>query len=86
MPGLFERFFGSLVRFLLAGVVGYLVRKGVIAGDLGEELLIAAAIGIPTLIWSLWQKYKDRLKFLKALELPAGTTETRVEAEIKKPA
>ncbi|HMV47816.1 MAG TPA: hypothetical protein PLD20_00895 [Blastocatellia bacterium] len=75
MPGLFERFFGAVTRFLLAGLVGYLVRKGVIDGSLAEELLVAAAIGIPTLLWSLWQKYRDRLKILKALELPAGTTE-----------
>lgn len=83
MPGLFERFFGSVVRFLLAGVTGYLVRKGVIDNSLGEEVLAAAAIGIPTLLWSLWQKYKERLKFLKALDVPAGTSERQVEIALK---
>jgi len=81
---LFLKFFGSLTRFALAGVVGWLVNKGVIDGSLGEELLLAAVIGIPTLIWSLWQKYKDRLKFVTALNLPAHSTEDDVKAVIKR--
>lgn len=81
---LFLKFFGSVTRFALAGIVGWLVNKGVIEGSLGEELLIAAAIGIPTLLWSLWQKYKDRLKFVTALTLPANSTEDDVKAVIKR--
>ena len=81
---LFLKFFGSVTRFALAGIVGWLVNKGVIEGSLGEELLIAAALGIPTLLWSLWQKYKDRLKFVTALTLPANSTEDDVKAVIKR--
>ncbi len=80
---LFKKFFGALTRFALAGVVGFLVRKGVIDGALGEELLLAAVIGIPTLIWSLWQKYKDRLRFLTALSLPANSRPELVDATLE---
>lgn len=82
IPELFARFFGSLTRFALAGAVGWLVKKGVIDGKLGDDLLVAAVIAIPTLIWSLWQKYKDRLQFVTALGLPAGSTERDVKAVI----
>lgn len=81
---LFLKFFGSVTRFALAGVVGWLVKKGVIDGNLGEELLLAAVVGIPTLLWSLWQKYKDRLKFVTALSLPPGSTPEDVDAVIKR--
>lgn len=74
IPELFQKFFGSVTRYLLIGVAGYLVQKGVISEDLSTELLAAAAVGIPALIWGLWSKYKDQLHFLAALKLPANAT------------
>lgn len=74
VPELFARFFGSLTRFALAGVVGWLITKGVIDDSLGSDLLAAAVVGVPTLIWGFYQKYKDQLKLSKALTLPAGST------------
>ena len=74
VPELFARFFGSLTRFALAGIVGWLVTKGVIDNALGTDLLAAAVIAIPTLIWSVYQKHKDQLKISTALALPANST------------
>lgn len=82
MNELFARFFGALTRFLLAGIAGWFVKKGIIDDNLSTDLLAAAVIGIPTLIWSLYQKYKDRVKFLTALQLPVGSTESDVEAVV----
>ncbi len=83
MPVVIQKFIGALVAFSLAGTVGYLVAKGVITGDLGKELIEAAVIAVPTLIWRLYQKYKDHLKFLTALDLPAGSTSADVDRAIK---
>ncbi|MGE0133055.1 MAG: hypothetical protein AB7U82_33680, partial [Blastocatellales bacterium] len=58
------------------------VKRGVIDGTLGDDLILAATIAIPTLIWSIWQKYKDRLNFVTALGLPANSTEGDVKAVI----
>jgi hypothetical protein len=70
---------GSILRFLLAGVFGYLVEKGVWTGEQSATFLSAAVVGILALGWSLWNKYKSRIKLVTALASQPST-----EAQIEK--
>jgi hypothetical protein len=83
MSELWRSFIGSLVRWLLAGIAGYAVRQGIITEQMSIELVAAIAVGAAGLIWSLWNKYKGRLRFLKALEMPPGADEADVERAVK---
>lgn len=78
MPLILE-FLGAVIRFALAGVFGWLVAKGVITADQASRfsaaMVASLAMGGATLLWSLWAKYKSRLKLTAALELPKGATE-----------
>ena len=74
---------GAIIRWGLTFLAGYLVRYGVWSSGESEAYVAAASIAGATLIWSLWQKYKTRLKFLTALDMPAGTSEKKVDDRIK---
>jgi hypothetical protein len=77
---------GSIARWLLAGLMGYFVAKGVFTAEQAESytraLSYAAAAGAVSLGWSLWQKYHSRIAFLTALDSPAGTTPAQVAGKI----
>lgn len=85
MPLLLEAL-GSIVRFLLAGLMGYLVGHGVFtqtqADSYTAALAGAIAAGILSLGWSLWQKYSSRIKLLTALSLPAGSSIEQVQQKV----
>lgn len=73
---------GSILRFFLAMGAGYLVKAGVWTGSDAETYVTAAALGLLTLGWSLWNKYKERQKLLTAIALPNLATEEEVVAHI----
>lgn len=84
-------FAGALIRALLAALTGYLEAHHILsdaqARDTTEQvtayLLDHALIWGPavvTVVWSLWQKVRQRKVLLAALDLPAGTTEARAQA------
>ena len=77
MPILLSEFLGALLRWLLTGVGMWLMTHGVITADQSTRFLEGAVVAILTLAWSLFQKYRARLKFLAALELPAGSGEEK---------
>lgn len=66
---------GAILRWALAFLAGYLVKAGIWSGTEAEGYVAAAVLGLLGLGWSLWQKYKSRIKFLAALNAPAGTPE-----------
>jgi hypothetical protein len=73
---------GSIMRWLLAGAAGWLVQHGIWTQAQSQTYVMAAALAVLSLGWSLWQKYKSRIHFLTALELPAGSDEGAVKAKI----
>lgn len=79
MPRLFALFFGSVVRWGCNVIAGYLIAKGVLTPSAGDDLVYGLVASIPPLLWALWQKYKSRLHFLTALELPANASEADVK-------
>jgi hypothetical protein len=82
MNPLVQAALGSILRAVLAGLAGWFVNRGIWTADAANEYLTAAALAILTLGWALWTKYKDRIKFLTALEAPVGTSEAKVDKKV----
>ncbi len=74
---------GSLVRFLFAGAVGWLVQRGIITGEQGETLIPALVLGAITIVWAIWRKYKIQQRIAVALDLRAGATPQELDAALK---
>lgn len=83
MNPLVSQALGAIFRWLLAMAAGYLVNRGVWTHDDADRYVAAAALALAALVWSLWQKYKSRLHFLTALEMPAGTSEVKLAERVK---
>ena len=83
MSPLLQNALTSSIRLALAGVAGWLVQRGAWTPDAADQYLTAAALAIVTVGWSLWSRYKSRIKFLTALEMPPGTPEEVVDAKLK---
>jgi uncharacterized membrane protein YqjE len=86
----FAEFMGALIRWALTLITGYLSAKHVITADqadrLATELVKHALLLAPAavaLAWSVVQKYRSRLKFLAAQELPAGASDREVRDHMK---
>jgi hypothetical protein len=76
---------GSVIRWLLMLGVPVLVKYGIWSDSDASKYVDAAVIAALALGWSLWEKYKSRVKFLTALmPIAAGgpATEADVNAHI----
>jgi hypothetical protein len=90
MDPFYRALIGSVVRWLMTSIGSYLVAQHVLAADQTDRLttdvvnhaMMAAPI-VVAIAWSVWQKYRSRIKFLTALEVPAGTSERKVDALVK---
>ena len=82
MNPIFQAALGSLLRWALAVGAGWLVQRGIWTEAEALTYVSAAVLAVLSLLWSLWQKYRQRIKFLTALELPKGSTEGTVAATI----
>lgn len=82
MNPLLQSAIGSILRALLAGAAGWFVQRGIWTADAANEYLTALVLFLLTIGWALWTRYKSRIKFLTALEAPAGTSEAAVKAKI----
>lgn len=73
---------GSILRWALAIVAGYLVKHGVWDSAEAASYVAAASLGILSLGLSIWNKYRGRIKLLTALAMTPGTTEDEVKSHI----
>ncbi len=71
---------GSLLRWLLAGLSGYLIREGALTEGQVNLLIIGLAGLIVSLVWSLAQKYIGKERLQIALSLPRGSTVADIRA------
>jgi hypothetical protein len=79
MNPMLAAFLTAALRHVLTGVFGALVARGVITEEQGA-MFMAGLIGWLLVVgWSLWQKYKGRIRFLAALEAEPGTPEHEVK-------
>lgn len=84
MNPMLEAALTAIVRALLVGMAGWLVKHGVWTEGDATGYVAAGALAIVTLGWSIYQKYKDRLTLNTALML-AGKTEDAVRADVADP-
>lgn len=79
----------AILRFAFTFVAGYLVEHGIWTAADAKTYVAAAALAVLGLVWSLWSKYNSRIKFLTALTMQPGATESDVDkvvaSEIKNP-
>lgn len=73
---------GAILRWLLAFGAGVLVEHGIWTQEDAATYVAGAAVALLALGWSLWNKYRGRVKLLTALAMPKGTTEATVVKHI----
>lgn len=83
MSPLLAQALGSLIRHALTYLAGLLVARGLWTQDEAASYVGAAVAALLALGWSLWSKYKGRLRFLTALQLPQGSTEADVKDAVR---
>jgi hypothetical protein len=90
MDPLVAEFIGAVLRWLLTSIGAYLVAHHVITADQSDRfasaliphlLLWAPVAG--GLVWSLWAKYRSRLKFIAAADAPKGASEDSINQAAK---
>lgn len=72
---------GSILRWALMLGAAALVKHGVWTDTEAGRYVEAGVVALLALGWSLWQQYKNRVKFLTAL-MPGPKTEDEVMAHI----
>ena len=73
------------MRTVLASVGGWLVAKKYVSEADWEAVLSGGIMVISAVLWGIYQKYKSRLTFLAALDLPAGSSEEEAKAKSSDP-
>ena len=68
---------GSLLRWALMLGAAALVKHGIWTDSEAGKYVEAGVVALLALSWSLWQQYKNRVKFLTAL-MPGPKTENEV--------
>lgn len=82
MPALLAQALGAILRHLLTALAGYFVTKGIWTTDEATNYIAAAAAALLALGWSIWSKYKGRIRLLTALDMPEGATEDALKARV----
>ena len=73
----------SILRWALTFLAGWFVQRGIWTGGEAEMYVAGAALALVTCVWSVWSRYRSRVKFLTALTMAPGATENDVKAHIK---
>ena len=82
MNPLFVSIMGSFIRWGLTILAAWLVDHHVWSSGEATSYVTGLTLGVVTLAWALWNRYKSRIKFLTALELPGGSSEQHVNETI----
>ena len=82
MNPMLQEALGSIIRWALMFVAGWLVQHGIWSASNAQTYVAGAAVAILTLGWSLWQKYQARIKLLAAMASAVPTTEAGLEQRL----
>lgn len=74
MGVIFESILGGLLRYLLAGVISWLITNGIANEEQVTQLLAGITGALILLGWMVWNKVRAHVKVLTALAVPKGTT------------
>ena len=85
MNPLLQEFLVASLRHLLTVFGVWLLTKGWVPFDRAdiEKYAFGFAVLFVAWLWSMWNKYKSRIKFLTAMESPAGTPEADIDYKVK---
>ena len=80
MNPMLSAWLGAALRALLGPALTWVaLRIGMDEGDATVATLALSGLAL-NVLWVLWTKYRDRIKFLAALESPSYSTEASVQA------
>lgn len=80
MNPLLSAWLGALIRALIGPALTWVaLRIGLDEGDATVATVAVTGVAL-NVAWVLWTKYRDRLRFLTALDMPGGTPERTVES------
>lgn len=80
MNPMLSAWLGAALRALIGPALTWVaLRIGMDEGDATVATLALTGV-LLNVLWVLWTKYKDRLKFLTALESPSWATEDAIKA------
>ena len=83
MNPMLSAWLGAALRALLGPALTWVaLRIGMDEGDATVATLALTGL-LLNVLWVLWTKYRDRLKFLAALEAPSWVNEDAVAARLK---
>lgn len=81
MNPMIQKYLGSLIRTLLAGIIPFLVSIGMSLEDT-EKLVTLLAGAVAAGAWSFWEKRSARKETLTAAALPRSSTLEEVKAKV----
>jgi uncharacterized membrane protein YjjB (DUF3815 family) len=83
MNPMFAAALGSILRWGLSILAGYLVSRGIWSDSEAGIYVGAAAIALTSLLWSVIEKYLSRVKLVTALATPGVMSEKALEQVVK---
>ena len=83
MNPMFAAAVGSIFRWGLSILAGYLVTRGIWSDAEAGIYVGAAAIGLTSLLWAIYEKYVSRAKLVTALATPGVKSEDQIEQMVK---
>jgi hypothetical protein len=84
MNPLVSKLLTGLLRQSLTGVAGWLIARGILTQADVSQLIAGLVMGLGSLAWALYTRYKDHLTLLTALASPSGSSIDDVKAVLKK--
>lgn len=83
MPALLVTMLTALFRMLMLLAFGALIERGVWTTGQVEQLAVGVGGAVFVGLWALYNHYRQRIRFLTALETPAGADEKYIDKKIK---
>lgn len=83
MHPLIQDILSSLLRKGLTSAAASLVTWGLLTDEQAKGVVTGLVLFGLSVAWSIWQRYKDRLWFLTAIEAPPGASESDVKKAAK---
>jgi uncharacterized membrane protein YjjB (DUF3815 family) len=79
----FNLIVGTLLRSAIMAGAGWLAAHGMLPSGTIEEWVGAVVLTALAVLWSLYQKYVERIKLGTAMQMPPGVTEAKIIAKIE---
>lgn len=78
----YEIVIGTLIRNGVVLLGGWLAAHGLLLGTQIEQWITVVGTTLVCIVWGVWVHYKNRIRFLTAIDVPPGTSEAHVNTLI----